>query len=417
MTTAQSDSGTIDGISYASSRNVYDTNNDGVVTEVLYFDQAGNQVAQQGLYTLNPIEVAGRTVNSDGTFSIRLGDPGAHMGIEQPYTLDTFSASGIWIREDNYLPVYINPNLAGDGVSSWNDTGYMLVKAQGPGSSGTIGGAYYDMVETFYSANGQVTETDYVNNLNGNSTIVSKQIGAPHPILVVPATASITAGVATTLGGLTVADGWGANHPGTLALNVSVDQGSISFFDPTTQTMVTATAGSPAHVSGTLATLNTDLSEMSFTGLAGTTHITLQVYDQAGVSTSATEAVAVTPASGGMSPDPVLSGATQIPLVNVGELYPFFGDPGFSDAWAASHPGTLVLNVSTTLGTLSDTSHNVTGNNSASLRAVGTVAQIQADLYNLSIISGTAGTAHVSFSVFDQAGVEATHLVGVTFVA
>ena len=34
-------SGTIDGISYASSENIYDTLGYGVVTQTLYFDQNG----------------------------------------------------------------------------------------------------------------------------------------------------------------------------------------------------------------------------------------------------------------------------------------------------------------------------------------------------------------------------------------
>lgn len=425
-------SGTIDGISYASTQNVYDPNGEGFVSEILYFDASGTQVAERNIFSVNPMFINGGTKNADGTFTLELANPGANGGIAKPYTLETFSSSGIWIREDNYTPIFLDASNPGGGVSGWTDTGYMLVDATGPGSSGKINGAYYDMVETLYDANGKLTETDYLNDLNGSSTVVAKQVSSqPDPILTVPPAATATAGtaLALALGSTSLVDSWAASHAGSLALNISVDSGIVSGKDSAGNSF-SASAGTEVHLTGTLAQINTDLAGLSFTGQAGTgqagtgqagtAHITFQVYDQAGVETSKQEIITVSAASSGSgsgsgsssTPNPVLSGPTQLTIptgTGVNGLNATFSDP-----WAVNHAGSLALNVTTTFGTLTEIAGPGPSATGTSLHLTGSYSQIEADIVGLALTSSQAGTGTVRIEVYDQAGVEAVHVIGVT---
>ena len=103
-------SGTIDGISYSSSQNVHDSRGYGIVTQILYFDQTGTQVADRYLFT-DPNAPIGysygpKTVNSDGTFSFEITPTGG-SGIPQGYAQNTFTSDGIVTRVDSFTPVYI----------------------------------------------------------------------------------------------------------------------------------------------------------------------------------------------------------------------------------------------------------------------------------------------------------------------
>lgn len=410
---------TIDGVGYASTQYVTDSLELGVVTDILYFDQNGTQVADRSIIGIYPMTSYIKTPNADGSFSVKVTELGSHGGIDQGYTLETFSSAGIWQREDVYTPIYIDPNQPGNGVSSYTDSSYTLVKALGAGSSGTIDGSNYDMVEAHYNGAGQLTETDYLIDLNGSPTIVAKQLPTsstattPDPVITVPSSPMlVTAGVPQTLAAVTVTDDWAANHAGTLALTVSVDSGSLTIGNGAGAPL-TATPGSAVHIAGSLAQINADLAQLTFTGTAGTTHVTFLVYDQAGVSTTAQEVLnanGTTP-----SPDPVLTGPAQL-TGTVGTPLALNGLV-FTDTWAAGHPGSLALNVSTSFGTLSGTNGSgqaLTGSGTASLHATGTVAQIDTDLANLALNSAQAGAGSVRVEIYDQQGLEAVHLIGVT---
>lgn len=410
--------GTIDGISYASTQYVYDPNGQGFVTEILYDNASGSQVAQRDIFSVNVIYLDGKTVNEDGTFSIKLTNPGANNGYAKPYTLETFSSSGIWVREDDYAPIFTDASSPGNGISGWSHTGFTLVNATGTGSSGLIGGTYYDMVETKYDGNAKPIETDYLNNLNGTSTLVAKQITSqPDPILVLPPTATATAGTAQPLGGFSLTDSWAASHAGSLALDIMIDSGSLSGTDSAGKSF-SASAGAPAHLTGTLAQVQTDLYSLFFNGPAGTAHFTVQIYDQAGVSASATETVTVSPASSGTgtsppspTPAPVLSGPATLSIPADTQIHGL--NTSFSDSWAVNHGGSLALNVTTTLGTLTDVvaGHSMTA---TSLHLTGTYSQIEADVSGLALAASQAGSGTVRIEVYDQAGVEAVHVIGVT---
>lgn len=413
-------SGTIDGISYASSEDVDDQLGYGIVNQIVYFDQNGNQVAERQFFNfLTPgtdYGVGPKTVNADGTFTLLLSTPGGHDGIAEGYTIDTFSSAGFWTRQDVYTPIYLNPANPQAGISGYSDS-YTLIDAVGAGSSGMIDGAYYDRVETVYDPGGRAVETNYLNDLNGQSTIVATQVpAAPNPVLNVPTGATAIAGAAQQLTGLSLTDSWAGVHAGTLALDISVDAGSVSGTDITTDTAFTATAGTTVHLAGTFEEINTDLGLLSFTGQAGTAHVAVQVYDQAGLSTSATETITTENGGSAATPNPILTGPTQLTtLAGTGVAL----NVGLNDPWAANHAGSLALDVTTDLGILTAMNGTVpvTGSGTASLHLTGNRALIGDDLSTLVLTSTQAGTAHVQIAVYDQAGIETTHLVGIAVQA
>ena len=411
-------SGTIDGISYASSENIYDTLGYGVVTQTLYFDQNGTQVADRFLSTdlglvSEHYNIGPKTTNSDGTFSFEISPRGSGGGYPQGYSLDSFSSAGISTREDDYTPIYIT-SASGTflGTAGYTDS-YTLFNAAGPGSAGTINGKYYDMVETKYDSSGVATEKDYMNDLNDTQTMVARQIlVSPNPVLTLATAATASAGTAQPLPGIQLTDDWAGLNAGTLALTIGVDAGTVTGYDNTGQPF-TVSAGTPKHFTGTLSQIEGVLLGLSYTGqAAGTAHVSLQVYDQAGIRASGQETVTVGAASGsGTTPDPILTGVTQTSVAAGTPLS--FNGVSFSDPWAANHAGTLVLTVTTTLGTLSEVNGNATVSNGV-VHAVGTVTQIDTDLASLILTSSQTGTANVKIDIYDQAGLEAVHVVGVT---
>jgi len=409
--------GTIDGISYASSKDVYDTLGYGVVTQILYYDASGAEVADRRLFfdlgDNIPVGIGPKTVNSDGTFSFNIYEPGGG-GYPQGHTQDTFSSAGILIRQDNYVPIFItSPSGTYEGTAGDSDS-VTLINASGPGSSGKINGSYYDMVQTVYDSTGHAVENDYFNDLNATQTQVGRQILAtPNPVFALPAAATAVAGTAQPLPGITLSDDWAGLNPGSMALIISVDSGTLSGYDDNGNPFIIA-AGKPMEFTGTLVEISNDLNLLSFTGqAAGTAHVTLKVYDQAGVTGSAQETITVGAASSGgaSTPNPAITGVTQISTATSTPLS--LNGVTFTDAWAAAHAGTLALSVTTNFGSLSDVNGNATGSGAA-VHAVGNATQIENDLAGLVLTASQTGTATVQYTIYDQAGVEATHIVGVT---
>src|ERR1700761_445379 len=120
-------SGTIDGIAYASTQYVYDTQGDGFVTDILYFNKSGQQVADRTVFADPPFATSAPMANSDGTFSVKVTPPPGGGGTDPTYLLETFSSAGIWIREDDYGPVYKDPNNPAAGISGYTETGHSVV--------------------------------------------------------------------------------------------------------------------------------------------------------------------------------------------------------------------------------------------------------------------------------------------------
>jgi hypothetical protein len=129
--------------------------------------------------------------------------------------------------------------------------------------------------------------------------------------------------------------------------------------------------------------------------------------------------VEIVPASGGtFSPNPVLTvpmdGATY-----VGAIFPVTG-ASLYDPWAAATSGTLALNVSTTLGTVSGTNSSgipLSGSGTSNIAVSGTFTEINYDLAHLTVSSTQAGTASVKVDVYDQAGVEVYKYVPINIYA
>jgi len=333
---------------------------------------------------------------------------GGHGGIDQGYDLETFSNAGIWQREDVYSPIYIDPSNPGGGVSGYSETAYTIANVM-LGASGTVNGSYYDEVQTHYTGSGRVFEIDYLNDLNDSSTVVTR-LYEPNPVLAVPPSGPATTGTAEALSYISMTDPWAANHAGTLALTISVDAGTVTGTDSAGHSF-SATPGNAARLTGTLAQIDTDLAGLSFIDqTAGTAHVTFAVYDQAGVSNSKQDTITVS----ALTPNPAIIGPAQLTIPT--GTQPYGLSASFSDPWSANHAGLLALNATTTLGGLTDfiSGHNTV---STSLHLTGTYSQIAADVSGLALTSSQAGTGTVRIEVYDQAGVEAVHLIGVTVQA
>lgn len=404
-------SGTIDGISYASSKYVYTSQGQGYVTDILYYDQSGKQVADQTLFSDPPFATSAPVHNADGTFSVTVTPPPGGEGAYPTFNVETFSSAGIWIREDDYSAVYKDPGNPNGGYSSTSETSYSLVNATGPGSRGTIDGADYDMVIKTYRPDGQSSSVDYYNDLGGSHQLVADY--SPNPVIALAPKGTASTGTAFKPSFISLSDPWAAQNPGSLALTVSVDAGTATGTDGNGHSF-SATAGSAAHLSGTVAQINADLASLSFIDQsAGTAHLSLLVYDQAGKWSKATETITVNPGggSGSSSPDPVVGGPATL-SIPTGSAQTGL-NATFSDPWASDHAGSLALNVSTSLGTL----HDVVGGHDSSgtsLHLTGSYSQVEADIAGLSLSSSQAGTGSVKVEVYDQAGQSSVHLIGVT---
>lgn len=399
-------SGSIDGIPYASSKYVYDTDGDGIVTEILYYDQTGHQVADRSVFGFPTFASTLKTVNPDGSFTLKITPAGAHGGIDEGYDVETFSSAGIWQREDVYAPIYIDPSNPGGGVSFYTETAYTIANVM-LGNSGTISGTYYDKVQTHYTGSGRIFEIDYLNDLNDSQKVVATTY-EPNPVLNVPMADRATAGSTLQLY-ISMSDPWAANHAGSLALTISTDGGTVSGTDSAGHAF-SVTAGNAAHLTGTLAQINSDLASLTFIDqAAGTTHVNFTVYDQAGLSDSKRDTITV---SGSPPPPPTgLSGPTSLTIPADTLLHDM--KVSYYDPWAANHVGSLALNVTTTLGTLTDVAagHSTSG---TSLHLTGSYSQIEADVSGLALTSSQAGTGSVRVEVYNQAGVESVHVIGVT---
>jgi hypothetical protein len=99
--------------------------------------------------------------------------------------------------------------------------------------------------------------------------------------IALPAALSVNTGQTLALPSISVADPWAAGNSGSMALNLSVDQGSLT---------VAGHSGASLQFTGSLAQLNADLASMSFSApaSAGAATLTVNVYNQSGYSVTDT---------------------------------------------------------------------------------------------------------------------------------
>jgi serralysin len=274
-----------------------------------------------------------------------------------------------------------------------------------------------------------VTVTDQ----SGNTFSVAVQVsvtatggGAPPPpsgpSITAPGTETVATGQMLSVTGVQIVDSYAANDPGQLALNVSSSGGNIAMTDGSGTTL--AGSGSPnISVQGTLTQINADLASLTFTAgaAAGGGQISVQVYDQLGLSTNLTIPVSVTASStgGGTSPGPSIT--TPAPTtVAASQTLPISG-VRVVDSYAASDPGSMALNVASTGGNIAMTDGGGTalaGSGSTDIFVQGTFAQINADLATLSYTAGaTTGAGQIRVEVYDQLGLSSNATLPVSITA
>ena len=237
---------------------------------------------------------------------------------------------------------------------------------------------------------------------------------SPNPVVNVPASETVASGATAAFTGVSVSDPWAANVGGTLALNVTATVGTIAMKDASGN-LVAGSGSGAIHVNGTLSQINAELATLTYTAGTANASVTVDVWDQAGVE--ATKLIGVTVTAPAPSPNPVLSvPATETLTAGTTMMIP---NVSVSDPWAATVGGTLALNVTATVGMIAmkDTSGNlVAGSGTGAIHVSGTLSQINAELATLSYTAGTANGS-VTVDVWDQAGVEATKVIGVTVTA
>jgi hypothetical protein len=124
-----------------------------------------------------------------------------------------------------------------------------------------------------------------------------------------------------------------------------------------------------------------------------------------GTTTAPTGPIITVPAS-----ESVTAGATKL-----------ISGAAIADSFAASNPGTMVLNLADTTGllTITDASGNkAAGSGTDAISFVGTFGQLTTELAHLSYTAGSSvGTDSISINVWDQAGLEETKTISVAVAA
>ncbi len=216
---------------------------------------------------------------------------------------------------------------------------------------------------------------------------------SPAPSVVLPSTApSLVKGTAGAISGVSLNDPWAAKAAGTLGLNLNVDQGSFSIRN----SAGTLLSGSAVSLSDTLANLNADLATLQYTGASvGTAHLTVDLWDQAGVENTKTLAVTVAaPPPAALSPNPNVVLPSTTPKGAAGKAVALSG-VSLSDPWAATVGGTGGLNLSIDQGSLSlktVAGATVTANAGSGYAShvADSLANLNADLKTMTFTGGAA---------------------------
>src|SRR5579859_27992 len=200
-------------------------------------------------------------------------------------------------------------------LAVWNET-----RLSGPTSPTDISVPNHTVTLTLAgTANIQVfdplTGTSSVQSANGTTSIA---LSVPdHPILVeiqpvtappastgssqpaptaqdlaiaIPSTATAYTTQNNALAGVVINDAWASTHSGSMALNLSVAHGTLDISNGTS--IVT---GQTLHLSGSLSQLNADLATLGYqASAAGTDTLSVNVWNQGGVSTTSTMAITTT---------------------------------------------------------------------------------------------------------------------------
>ena len=289
--------------------------------------------------------------------------------------------------------------------------------------TGTLAQINADLATLTYTA-GSTAGGDTINldvwdqaGLEGTKSLeVTVAATSTGPVIAAPASDSVAAGSVTAVAGISVTDAYAASSPGNVVLDVSAASGLVAMTAGGAQ--LTGSGTHTISVSGTLAQINADLATLSYTAgsSAGTDSISVYVSDQAGVA--ATESIAVTVTTPTTVTGPIIT-VPSTDSVTAGAVATVAG-ASVADAFAASHPGTMVLNVSDVTGLIAMTSGGtrLAGSGTHAMSVTGTLAQVNADLATLCYTAGSSvGSDTISVNVWDQAGLSSTKTIDVTVSA
>ena len=117
------------------------------------------------------------------------------------------------------------------------------------------------------------------------------------PVITAPNTENVTAGTTIAVSGVSVADAFAASNPGTMVVNLSAVSGTIGMTDAS-GAIVAGSGTQSMSVTGTFAQITADLANLSYTAASktGSDTISVNIWDQAGLDSTASIDVSVTPA-------------------------------------------------------------------------------------------------------------------------
>lgn len=163
--------------------------------------------------------------------------------------------------------------------------------------------------------------------------VTISSVAAP-PVVTVPASEAVATSATAAIAGASVTDPWAAQQPGSLTLNVSATNGTVSMLNVSGSKL--AGSGTTAiHVSGTLSQIDADLKTLAYTAgsTPGTGSVTVDVRDQAGVDATRSVGVTISPpnpsiAIGSTDANPVAIASNTVITASAGDHMIFIGGTG-----------------------------------------------------------------------------------------
>jgi len=235
--------------------------------------------------------------------------------------------------------------------------------------------------------------------------------------LTLPTPQTVTAGTTRAITGVSIQNPWAAAASGSMTVNVWDDNGDGTVSVPGHAVSTSLT------VSGTLAQINAELAALTFTaaGRAGSDGITVDAWNRPALrkrrpSPSPSAQPRRRPRADHNGPDHHRTGHRA----RHHRLDTTIAGVSVTDAFAASNPvvGTEPQRGQRRFGLSDPVGTTMTGLGTNAVTVDGTLAQINADLANLSYsASASSGSDSISVNVWDQAGLDSTATIGVAVTA
>lgn len=226
-------------------------------------------------------------------------------------------------------------------------------------------------------------------------TPVTTQTSPSDTVITVPASETVQAGSTTTIQGVSVSDPWAAANPGTMALNIWDQAGTLELGG---QTFGPGGGEVPNGMfQGSLAQINADLASLQYmAGSAGADTITVDIWNQAGAETKQTLAVDVkatpTPTPAPTAYDVTLDPSNTNPVITTSNVS-IYGDGSFSLFIGGSHDTALLVAGNETVQAYQGYNTITTGTGNDTIRYAGTGNAINAGAgSNLLADSGSGNT-------------------------